>query len=78
MKKLLYAGFAVLFGTMGLVACDNSDRRGTTESDTERVVARDSVATEYEVTETVVDYDTTRKSRTVDVDRDNRDNRNNR
>lgn len=75
MKKVMYAGFAVLFGSMGLVACDNDNRRGSTESDTERVVGRDSVATEYEVTETVVDYDTTTKTRKVDVDRDNRDNR---
>ncbi len=77
MKKVLYAGVAVLIGSMGLIACDNN-RTGTTESDTERVVARDSVATEYEVTETVVDYDTTHNTKKVDVDRDNRDNRNNR
>ncbi|SIT78076.1 hypothetical protein [Pontibacter indicus] len=75
MKKILYAGFGVLFGTMALVACDNTNRTGTTESDTERVVDRDSVATEYEVTETVVDYDTTKNTKKVDVDRDNdRDN----
>lgn len=70
MKKILYTGFGILFGTMALVACDNMDRTGTTESDTERVVDRDSVATEYEVTETVVDYDTTKNTKKVDVDRD--------
>ncbi|GGG14920.1 hypothetical protein [Pontibacter amylolyticus] len=70
MKKILYTGFGILFGTMALVACDNTDRTGTTESDTERVVDRDSVATEYEVTETVVDYDTTKNTKKVDVDRD--------
>ncbi|PVY42310.1 hypothetical protein [Pontibacter virosus] len=75
MKKILYTGFGLLFGTMALVACDNTDRTGTTASDTERVVDRDSVATEYEVTETVVDYDTTTNTKKVDVDRDNdRDN----
>ena len=76
MKKIVYAGFGVLFATMGLVACENN-RTGTTanDSDTERVVDRDSVATEYEVTETVVDYDTTTNTKKVDVDRDkDRDN----
>ncbi|MDO6391844.1 hypothetical protein Q4E40_17030 [Pontibacter sp. BT731] len=70
MKKILYAGFGMLFGTMALVACDNTDRTGTTASDNEKVVDRDSVATEYEVTETVVDYDTTTNTKTVDADRD--------
>ena len=75
MKKIMYAGFGMLFGTMALVACDNTNRTGTTANETERVVDRDSVATEYEVTETVVDYDTTTNTKKVDVDRDkDRDN----
>ncbi|PKV75240.1 hypothetical protein [Pontibacter ramchanderi] len=75
MKKIFYAAFAIMFGSMGLVACDNTNREGTTASETERVVDRDSVATEYEVTETVVDYDTTTNTKKVEVDRDkDRDN----
>jgi uncharacterized protein YcfL len=67
MKKIFYTG-VIMLGTLSLVACDNNARTNTTDS--ERVVARDSVATEYEVTETVVDYDTTTNTRSVDVDRD--------
>ncbi|WP_255593737.1 hypothetical protein [Pontibacter sp. HSC-14F20] len=73
MKKILYAGFGVLFGTMALVACDNNRTDNATESEGV-VVEKDSVATEYEVTETVVDYDTTTNTKKVDVDRDNNDN----
>ncbi|WP_299986513.1 hypothetical protein [uncultured Pontibacter sp.] len=69
MKKILYAGFGLMFGMMGLVACDNSGT-GATESDG-TVVHKDSVATEYEVTETVVERDTTTNTRTVDIDREN-------
>ncbi|SIR00274.1 MULTISPECIES: hypothetical protein [Pontibacter] len=69
MKKILYAGFGLMFGMMGLVACDNSGT-GTTETDG-TVIHKDSVASEYEVTETVVERDTTTNTRTVDVDREN-------
>lgn len=60
---------------LGTVACENSK---TTENesaaDNTRVVDRDSVATQYEVTETVVEYDTTKRTKTVDreVEKDNK------
>ena len=52
------------------MACDQTDRTGTTEKEGE-VVDRDSVATEYEVTETVVDSDTTKNTKTVKPEQDN-------
>lgn len=70
MKKIIYTG-AIILGTVSLMACENTDKAGTTEREG-TVVDRDSVATEYEVTETVVEYDTTKKTRSVDVDRDKR------
>lgn len=65
MKKILVAG-AVVLGTMGMFACDNNNE--TVTEDEGVVVDRDSVATEYEVTETVVEYDTTTRTKTVDAD----------
>ncbi|GAB3196230.1 putative lipoprotein NlpE involved in copper resistance [Pontibacter aydingkolensis] len=73
MKKILFAGM-VAFGSMAMIACDNNGEAVVTE-DEGVVVDRDSVATEYEVTETVVEYDTTTRTKSVDVDRDSdRDN----
>ncbi|WP_230407047.1 hypothetical protein [Pontibacter cellulosilyticus] len=66
MKKIFFAG-AIVLGTMGMFACDNNNNEAVTE-DEGVVVDRDSVATEYEVTETVVEYDTTTRTKTVDVD----------
>ena len=68
MKKLVYAG-AVVLGTLSLMACEQTNRTGTTEKE-KVVVDRDSVPTEYEVTETVVEYDTTKHTKTVKADRD--------
>lgn len=69
MKKIIFACVAVLT-SLGMVACDNNESATTleTEEDNTRVVDRDSVATEYEVTETVVEYDTTTRTKTVDAD----------
>lgn len=74
MKKIFVAGMVTL-ASMSMFACDRQDNDRTTE-DEGVVVDRDSVATEYEVTETVVEYDTTTKTKTVDadVDKDNDDN----
>jgi hypothetical protein len=70
MKKILVAGVFVL-GSLGMVACDRTNDNTThAEGDNSKVVDRDSVATEYEVTETVVDYDTTTHTKTVDADKD--------
>ena len=69
MKKILFAG-VVVFGSMSMVACDRTGDGGTTEQEGV-VVDRDSVATEYEVTETVVEYDTTKRTRTVEADPEN-------
>lgn len=75
MKKILVAGVFVL-GSVGMFACERqNDKTTESEGDNSVVVDRDSVATEYEVTETVVDYDTTTRTKTVDTDKENdRDN----
>ncbi|GAB3537037.1 hypothetical protein GCM10027443_28940 [Pontibacter brevis] len=66
MKKILYSG-ALVLATMSMMACERTE--STTASEQKGVVVdRDSVATEYEVTETVVEYDTTKQTRTVTVD----------
>lgn len=69
MKKIMLAGI-VAMASMSLVACDRTDRTTNMEAkdDNKVVVDRDSVATEYEVTETVVEYDTTTRKKTVDAD----------
>jgi hypothetical protein len=73
MKKIIAAG-ALVLGTLSMFACERQNENTTDKEGEESVVVdRDSVATEYEVTETVVDYDTTTRTKTVDseVDRDN-------
>ena len=68
MKKILVAGIFVL-GSLSMMACESRNDNSTSlEDDNSVVVDRDSVATEYEVTETVVDYDTTTRTKTVDTD----------
>ena len=83
MKKILLTGLAVL-GTLGMFACertntDNNDN-DTELEDNKAVVDRDTIVTEYEVEETIVEYDTTTRKKTVDAeDEDNdrdRDNNN--
>ncbi|MEJ8802799.1 hypothetical protein [Pontibacter sp. H249] len=69
MKKILFAGI-IIVGSTSLFACERTNTEGTTE-DEGVVVDRDSVATEYEVTETVVEYDTTTRTKTVDATEDN-------
>lgn len=66
MKKLIYAALFVL-GTLGFSACDSSTT-STTESD-ERVIDRDTVGTEVEVEETVVETDTTTRTETRETDK---------
>ncbi len=55
-----------MLGSLSMMACERTDKGSTAEEGV--VVDRDSVATEYEVTETVVQYDTTEQTRTVTVD----------
>ncbi|MCJ8165087.1 hypothetical protein MKJ04_09545 [Pontibacter sp. E15-1] len=69
MKKIVL-GCALLLGFAGLAACESTERSDATVQDNKVVVDRDSVATEYEVTETVVEYDTTTRTKTVDADHD--------
>lgn len=68
MRKLLYAG-ALTLGTFSLLACERTERTTSLEAneDNKVVVETDSVPTEYEVTETVVEYDTTTRTKTVDA-----------
>ena len=70
MKKMIFAS-AVAIGLLSFSACDT--KKTDTAEDDETVVERDSVATEYEVTEKTVETDTTTKTRTVDVDEDKKD-----
>ncbi|WP_439882530.1 hypothetical protein ACSX1A_05045 [Pontibacter sp. MBLB2868] len=70
MKKIIFAS-AILLGTFSLGACDNNSEVTEEEVNDDKVVVdRDSVPTEYEVTETVVEYDTTTRTKTVDADID--------
>jgi hypothetical protein len=65
MKKLLYAS-VFAFGTFAFTACDNAGT-GTTDRD-ETVIDRDTVVTEREVQETVIETDTTTRTETIDTD----------
>lgn len=75
MKRIFLAGAVGVF-SLSLVACESSDKTTTLEAeeDNKVVVDRDSVATEYEVTETVVEYDTTTRTKTVDAEIEENDN----
>ncbi|GAA4424108.1 hypothetical protein GCM10023188_03560 [Pontibacter saemangeumensis] len=69
MKNIFFAG-VVIVGSLSLAACERTDKTTSLEADEEDnkvVVDRDSVATEYEVTETVVEYDTTTRTKTIDA-----------
>jgi hypothetical protein len=70
MKKILFAG-AIALGLLNFSACD-AKKTENKESD-ETVVDRDSVPSEYKVTEKVVETDTTVETKTVDVDEDKKD-----
>lgn len=65
MKKH-FVGGSLILALLCTTACDSTKKGDseTAESNT-RVVDRDSVPTEYEVTETVVKYDTTQRKKTV-------------
>ncbi|WP_299757680.1 hypothetical protein [uncultured Pontibacter sp.] len=69
MKKIFFAG-VVAVAALGMTACESTDNTSTLEAEEDNrvVVDRDSVATEYEVTETVVEYDTTTRTKTVDAE----------
>ncbi|CAM3515902.1 hypothetical protein POKO110462_06500 [Pontibacter korlensis] len=71
MKNIFFTG-VVVFSTLGFTACERTSNTTSleTEEDNQVVVDRDSVATEYEVTETVVQYDTTTRTKTVDAEAD--------
>lgn len=72
MKKILVACIAVI-GTLGMISCERTNSSGdneTTLDDNKAVVDRDTIVTEYEVEETVVQYDTTTRTRTVDAEND--------
>ena len=71
MKKIILSGMLIV-GAAGLFACERQNENTTaSEEDNSVVVDRDSVATEYEVTETVVDYDTTTRTKKVDAETEN-------
>ncbi len=69
MKKIIM-GIA-LVGTFGMASCErtnSTEDNETTLDDNKEVVDRDTIVTEYEVEETIVEYDTTTRTRTVDPD----------
>jgi hypothetical protein len=71
MKKLILSG-GVFLALISISSCERSNNsENNTADDDKRVVSRDSVATEYEVTETVVEYDTTKKTKTVKAEVEN-------
>ncbi|MCX2741519.1 hypothetical protein [Pontibacter anaerobius] len=75
MKKIILAS-AALVGSLSLAACENTEKTTSLENEEDNtvVVDRDSVATEYEVTETVVEYDTTQRTKTVEAEVEDEDN----
>ncbi|TXK50520.1 hypothetical protein FVR03_04880 [Pontibacter qinzhouensis] len=73
MKNILLPGVFTLTAVF-LFSCE---RQGSGDSatvmdddDSRRVVARDTIVTEYEVEETVVEYDTTTRTRTVNSEKE--------
>lgn len=62
---MIFASAAVL-GLLSFSACDTKKTGGKGSDET--VVERDSVPSEYEVTEKVVETDTTTRTKTVDAD----------
>jgi hypothetical protein len=71
MKKMLFASAAVL-GLLSFSACNKTDTQNKESNET--VVERDSVPSEYKVTEKVVEHDTTTKTKTVEADEDKKEN----
>jgi hypothetical protein len=67
MKKILLAS-ATLLWVLSFSACET--KKADTKEDEETVVERDSVPSEYEVTEKTVETDTTTTTKKVDVDTD--------
>jgi hypothetical protein len=65
MKKLMYSALFVL-GTLSFSACDSST---TANEADERVIDRDTVSTEVEVQETVVETDTSTRTEKVETDK---------
>jgi hypothetical protein len=70
MKKILLAGAAVL-GLLSFSACET--KKADTKENDETVVERDSVPSEYKVTEKTVEHDTSTTTKTVDADKDKDD-----
>lgn len=65
MKKLPM--FFLVAGLLAFTSCDS----GTGTNDEGRVISRDTVVSEVEVQERVIDIDTTQRTETIDVDRNN-------
>jgi hypothetical protein len=71
MKKILLTGIAVL-GIASLFSCERTNKTdGDDLGDNKSVVHRDTIVTEYDVKETIVEYDTTTRTKSVDAE-DNR------
>lgn len=70
MKKIILAS-ATLLWMLSFSACET--KKADTHEEEGTVVERDSVATEYEVTEKTVETDTTTRTRTVDVEDEKED-----
>lgn len=71
MKKIFLTGIAVL-GTLSLFSCErtNKEAEGDNLGDNKSVVDRDTIVTEYDVKETIVEYDTTTRTRSVNAERE--------
>jgi hypothetical protein len=70
MKKLFFASTAML-AMLSFSACDT--KKGGNEEGKETVIERDSVPSEYKVTEKTVETDTTTNTKTVDADEAKKD-----
>ena len=70
MKKLIIP-CVVLAGMIGFTSCERTNNEENTEDtleDNKAVVDRDTIVTEYEVEETIVEYDTTTRTKTVEAE----------
>lgn len=63
MKNVMYVGLIVL-GTLGFSSCGGD----STKNESETVVDKDTVATEYKIEEKTVEHDTNTTTTTVEMD----------
>lgn len=66
MKKIFLTS-TIALGAIGLFSCERTSNNEGKLDENKNVVARDTIVTEYEVEETIVEYDTTTRTKKVDA-----------